>query len=629
MKRPLIYTAELIRDYDAGSGWRDGLEGLAQACADVLGQTDALVTGLSAGPQSPASMSINISPGAMYQFIQVDPTAAGSLPASSDVEFVQATLDAVEALVLSTSGLASGQSRWALIEAQVQFIDSIREGDPDGGVLGFENAGNPLGPPLEGPGGSGQTLPTVRAGTVVVQVKYGTPATTGSEVPPDPDSGWTGLYLIDLAFGQTTIILGDILVAGPSVGTGVPGDYPAAPFLQGLLNSHHGGVPGQAPQIKLGSEVQGTLGLANLPASSSASGVLPVLRSGAGAPSGSVAGNTNDLYFDTTEQNLYLCTAGGTALSATWVSVVTVAGATPTGSAGGDLAGSYPNPSVAQIQGKAVATPTVTKSIPYYNGTSIAWLTGDQGIIKGRYGSVNLRGNPGGSSSQFTITADFVSLIQSDGTVILVTGLNSTVDINTSGPAANGRDQSAAFSSNTFFHLYAIGGGGNTPALIASLTSPAGGAGPTLSGTYTAWAYVGTLLIGITPAIVHARIRGNRITYDAQQALSVNPFSANTETTISVSNFVPAIAQRFWLNIFAKATSSGGVADEMLPIRVTSGNDYYELQWRLNVNLAQSCSDTIDIPNQGQQFLTLMESSIGNPFANFWIRGYDVPNGAW
>jgi hypothetical protein len=152
--------------------------------------------------------------------------------------------------------------------------------DPEGGILNFWNVDN-ANVPLLGPGGTGTALPTRRSAVCTLQAVYGVAATTGAEVPPSPTSGYVPLYLIDLAYGQTQITAPEIVVAGPSVGTNVPSNYPAAPFLAGLLASHHGGVPGQAPQINLASEVQGLLPFSYLPllsAMPSGQGILPFVN---------------------------------------------------------------------------------------------------------------------------------------------------------------------------------------------------------------------------------------------------------------------------------------------------------------------------------------------------------------
>ena len=58
--------------------------------------------------------------------------------------------------------------------------------------------------------GNGLTQNTVRKGAVVVQVKAGASATTGSQVTPAPDSGYVGLYVITVANAQTTITSSNI-----------------------------------------------------------------------------------------------------------------------------------------------------------------------------------------------------------------------------------------------------------------------------------------------------------------------------------------------------------------------------------------------------------------------------------
>ena len=160
--------------------------------------------------------------------------------------------------MLTTSALAAGQSQWVLLQAGFTQTDTIAPNDPDNGLLNFFNSAN-WSKPLVGPGGNGLTVPTLRTNGVILNAVYGNPATTGSQSPPNTTSGYVGLYLILLTYGQTVVTQGEILTAGPSVGANVPTNYPYAPFLAGLLSSHHDGNPGQAPKINLATEVQGTL----------------------------------------------------------------------------------------------------------------------------------------------------------------------------------------------------------------------------------------------------------------------------------------------------------------------------------------------------------------------------------
>ena len=273
MDRPIIYTQENIRGFDLAKGWQDALKATGKEAQGILGGTTTVAAGLAATETSPQSLSINIGTGSIFALAALDATAAGDLPVDGGSYFMQGINWATQQVTLSTSALAAGQSQWALVQATFGLVDVIRSGDPNAGVLPFYNSANPT-VPLQGQGGSGSALNTERTAAVVFSVVYGTPATTGSEVPPSAAANNVGLYLIDLTYGQTTISTGQILTAGPSVGTGVPSNYPYAPFLAGLLNSHHNGNPGQAPKVNLATEVQGILPANNLQTSGSFTGTL-------------------------------------------------------------------------------------------------------------------------------------------------------------------------------------------------------------------------------------------------------------------------------------------------------------------------------------------------------------------
>jgi hypothetical protein len=323
LDRPILYSQEQVRSFDFLTAEKDILTAVGNIELDISGATTTVLSGLAATQTGSPSLTIQIAAGRIYQQAAIDSAAYGSLTSDATVVQQQGAY-AGGTIVLSTAGISSGQSRWSLIQAQFAQVDAIRSGDPTAGVLFYYNSANPS-QPLQGPGGVGTANNTVRQGTISFQVVTGAAATTGSEVPPNPTAGWQPLYLIDLAFGQTTVLTGQILKAGPSVGTGVPSNYPSAPFLAGLLNSHHAGTAGQAPQIKLVSEVQGVLPLANLPGSSAAAnGGLSVVYEFAGNPNGNVAGvqasstTPPDMCWDRTNNNLYVCTTTGNAAAAVW-----------------------------------------------------------------------------------------------------------------------------------------------------------------------------------------------------------------------------------------------------------------------------------------------------------------------
>lgn len=257
MDRTIIQPMEQMRDFDFVSFEHDVLVALGGLANDVAsGLPSTVAGGLVATQTSTPSLTINIASGRIYQLAVSDAVADGSIPADLNVITQQGFASTQTVTLVAPS---SGQSQWNLIQAQFSQVDAVRTGDPNGGIVPFYNVTDPTQPTLN-------SINTVRKGVCVLQVISGSAATTGSEVPPNPTNGWIPLYLIDLTGGQTQITTSQIKVAGPSVGTGVSAAYPSAPFLAGLLKSHHGGTAGQAPKIILTSEVQGVLPYANMSA---------------------------------------------------------------------------------------------------------------------------------------------------------------------------------------------------------------------------------------------------------------------------------------------------------------------------------------------------------------------------
>src|SRR5258708_673466 len=156
--RPLIYDEEQGRTYDILSGWRDDLVSNAYLEQDLTGSTLSVVAGVAAVASAPASLIINLGAGRMYQLAAVDSTSYGALSADARLVMQQGQA-AAQAFVLSTAGLSAGQSRWALIQAQVSQVDSIPSDDPTGGLLEYWKSANPH-PPFGGPNKNGETPPT-------------------------------------------------------------------------------------------------------------------------------------------------------------------------------------------------------------------------------------------------------------------------------------------------------------------------------------------------------------------------------------------------------------------------------------------------------------------------------------
>lgn len=313
-QRSQFYTLEQIYSADLLGAQVYSLIGDANGLQVTLGQTGSYISNLILSPTSPASLTLNLTNGFLASLQPVDASSYGSLPANTQQVLQLAFNNQTDVVVNNT--LTAGQAQFVLIEAGFQQQDS------DAVVLNYVNLDNPA-VPLSGPGNSGIAQDTIRNEIAVITVKYGTPATSGSEVPPTVDTGNVAIAYIDLEAGQTTITSGQIL--NPS---SVAGGSPTQ-VLAGLLNAHHSGAIGQAPKIHLASgasqEVQGELPVANMVASNSI-GAVSSWRNGTGNPNGSVAGNANvngaaDAYYDVTNLLLYVCTTTGDSTHAVWTSV--------------------------------------------------------------------------------------------------------------------------------------------------------------------------------------------------------------------------------------------------------------------------------------------------------------------
>ena len=313
-QRSIFYTLEQILSADLLGAQVYSLIGDANGLQVVLGQTQSVISNLLLSPTDPASLTLNLTNGFLASLQPVDASSYGSL--SANVQNVLQLAFNLQTNVVINNTLEAGQAQYVLIEAGFQ------EQDSDSQVLPYVNISNPA-VPYNGPGNTGIAQDTIRNEVAVITVVYGTPATSGSEVPPTVDTGNVAIAYVDLEAGQTTITGGQILDPSSVVG-GSP-----TQVLAGLLNSHHSGAVGQAPKIHLAAgalqEVQGELPTANMVASNSI-GAVATWRNGSGNPNGSVAGNANtngaaDEYYDVTNLLLYVCTTTGDATHAVWTSV--------------------------------------------------------------------------------------------------------------------------------------------------------------------------------------------------------------------------------------------------------------------------------------------------------------------
>lgn len=320
-QRSIFYTLEQILSADLLGAQVYGLIGDSNTLQAVLGSTQSVISNLLLSPTDPSSLTLNVTNGFLASLQPVDASSYGSL--SANTQSVLQLAFNLQTNVVINQTLEAGQAQYVLIEAGFQQQDS------DAQVLPYVNISNPA-VPYNGPGNTGIAQDTIRNEVCVLTVKYGTPATSGSEVPPVVDSGQVAVAYVDLEAAQTTITSGQIL--DPTAVVNLTGHGSPTQILAGLLQSHHDGEVGQAPPISLDGtgttrglkEVQGLLRMVNI-FGSNAVGAVSAYRQGSGNPNGVLAGNSNnngaaDTYYDYTNNIWYVCTTTGNTSTTVWTS---------------------------------------------------------------------------------------------------------------------------------------------------------------------------------------------------------------------------------------------------------------------------------------------------------------------
>ncbi|MHC8295312.1 hypothetical protein [Pseudomonas sp. LB3P58] len=230
MDRQIVYPGQILPETSLLQMAKDAMIGVAKLSAAMLG-TSTTANGFAVTPTGPASLQVVCAPGEIYSLTSIDALAFSTLPADTTHSIMKQgiLLDGVT-LNCPAPG-TTGQSINYLVQATYQDSDSAPV------LLPYYNSANPA-LPYTGMGNNGLTQNTNRKGIAVVAVKAGASAVTGSQVTPAPDAGFIGLYVVTVAFGQTTI-------TGASIS-----QYSGAPLLPaGLLQSVQSGQTTSAPDI--------------------------------------------------------------------------------------------------------------------------------------------------------------------------------------------------------------------------------------------------------------------------------------------------------------------------------------------------------------------------------------------
>jgi hypothetical protein len=196
MDRLIQYTGAIPRVLDILLSNKNAMLADSFLARAVLGGA-TWVHGLGIAPTSPASLQVTIGAGSIYALDTVDATAYGDLGTDSHVVLKQGILADPVTLTITPPSTA-GYSQVFLVQAILQNADSGST------VLSYYNASNPA-VPYAGPANSGTSQNTLRQAKCTIALKAGAAAATGSQTTPSPDAGYTGLYAITVANGQTSI----------------------------------------------------------------------------------------------------------------------------------------------------------------------------------------------------------------------------------------------------------------------------------------------------------------------------------------------------------------------------------------------------------------------------------------
>jgi hypothetical protein len=172
---------------------------LGEVWEAVFGNS-TVVWGLNCTPTSPGSMAVVLGRGGVTSLQTVDSSAPGSGSTNGNSIVKNGSLHAPATISMAAPG-TTGQSINYLIEVtyadtdtnsiDLDYIDPVSLNSYTGNVA----------------------VNTSRLDVCSVQVKAGTAATTGTQTTPAVDAGWTGVWVVTVNAGETSILANNIAQA--------------------------------------------------------------------------------------------------------------------------------------------------------------------------------------------------------------------------------------------------------------------------------------------------------------------------------------------------------------------------------------------------------------------------------
>ncbi len=261
MNRNIVYPGAIPLDTDLLSINRNAMVALGFLMRAALG-AETVLDGLACTPTLPTSMGVQIGPGSLTQLSVVDSMSYGSMGADPTTPLVKMGISLAPQFLTVQAPTDLGNSINYLIQSCLQ------ESDQDLTALPYYNAANPS-QPYSGPANSGVPQATLRSQSVQLQLKAGVSSPAGTQLTPDVDQGWVGLYVVTVSYAETEVTSDNIVT------------LPTAPFINWKL-------PNLRPGF--GSGVQSFLATGNFVVPSGVSQIEVELWGGGSGSFASVAG---------------------------------------------------------------------------------------------------------------------------------------------------------------------------------------------------------------------------------------------------------------------------------------------------------------------------------------------------
>ncbi|GAC1332134.1 MAG: hypothetical protein NVSMB20_03210 [Bradyrhizobium sp.] len=209
--RTIIYSGQVPLETDLLQAQVNQMVGLGYLAQATMG-TNTFVEGLALGVTSPTSMQLIVGPGVLGYLTTVDATAFSSVAASGDPLMKLGINRTATTLAAFAAPTTAGQSQNYLVQM------AFSETDAASVALPYFNAANPS-VSWSGPNNSGTPQFTSRQQRVIIGVKAGTPAVTGSQTTPPVDAGYTPMYIVTVPYGAATLTASNFTA------------HPQAPFV--------------------------------------------------------------------------------------------------------------------------------------------------------------------------------------------------------------------------------------------------------------------------------------------------------------------------------------------------------------------------------------------------------------